>query len=344
MAMALAARTSATSRSGARHAAGAGSLLATAALAFALWVLAPVAPVTPDDVEVSIDVASLPLSRALHPALHEDADTAAPTQAAAQPAAAPSLISAYESAPDLRVFVDAALRRPADGGVFYALRALAECRRWREVATEPEVDVVVQRSHRELAQRRAWADLANRRCAGFIDDELADAGVEHLLALGTGQADPLVLAYRGWLDAVTEGRLESVVAALARVLQRADPALLDWVALTGADYIEANANGRAPLDETARRRRRDAWALLPCELGADCSRPDLGAASRCLAAGRCLEGRRDAVVLHGAWRTDAERAALGAEVDALARTVRSQDAGTALGLAPSIAIGGVDGG
>ncbi len=337
--MALAARTPATTRSGERHAAGAGSLLASAALALALWLLAPVAP---EDGDATIDDASLALPLAALPAKQAVAGAAPPPPAAPPPAAAPSLISTYESAPDLRVFADAALRRPADGGVFYALRALAECRRWREVAAEPEFDVVAQRSHRELAQRRAWADLANRRCAGFTDDELADAGVERLLALGAGQADPLVLAYRGWLDAVTEGRIEPVVGALARVLQRADPALLDWIALTGADYIEADAGGRAPLDETARRRRRDAWALLPCELGADCSRPDLGAASRCLGAGLCLEGRRDAVVLHGAWHTEAERAALAAEVDALARAVRSQDARAALGLAPNGATGGAD--
>ena len=325
MAAAAQPSSSATRRAGVR---APGIVVGTAALALGLWAV----PVAPGDGVAAV---------ASGDAAHEDQEAApAPARAVearAAPApsgdAAPPLIAAFEAAADLRVFADAALRRPADGGVFYALRALAECRRWREAPPEPPMDVVVERSHRELSQRRAWADLANRRCAGFVDDELADAEVERVLALGMAQRDPLVLAYRGWLDAVAEADMEAVVAALAQVLQTADPALLEWVALTGADYIEAGAGALAPLDETTRRRRRDAWALLPCEVGADCARPDLGAASRCLASGLCTEGRREAIVLRGAWRSAAERAALAEEVALLRRALQAQDARAALGLA-----------
>lgn len=251
------------------------------------------------------------------------------------PVAAPRLVAAFEASADLHAFAAAALRRPAEGGVFYALRAVAECRLWREAQAEPGFDVVVQRSHRELAQRRAWAELANRRCGAFIADDLDEAAVERLLALGTARRDPLVLAWRGWLDAIALGEMDAIVAALAGVLRHADPALLDWVALTGADYFDGSHAASEPLDEIARRRRRDAWALLPCEIGADCARPELGAASRCIAAGLCRDGRRDAIVLHGAWRSKAERAALAAELAALTRAAKAGDARAALLLAPA---------
>lgn len=254
----------------------------------------------------------------------------------------PPLISQFESAHDLRAFVDAALRQPAVGGVFHALRALAECRRWREVAPEAEPEVVERRSHGELFRRRALADLANRRCAGFVDGDLADAEVERLFDQGLAQRDPLVAAYRGWLEAVAQGELDVVVAALAQVFAQADPALLDWVAQTGGDYFEIDPGPGGALEETARRRRRDAWALLPCALGADCTQPELGVASHCLGAGLCLHGRHDAIVLHGAWRSTQERAALASELAELKRAVRDHDARAALGLAPAGAAGGAE--
>lgn len=268
-----------------------------------------------------------------------EAGAAAIASKATRAVGGPSLMGQIESAHDLRAFVDAALRRPAAGGVFYALRALAECRRWREVQPEAEPEVAEWRSHGELFRRRALADLANRRCAGFVDGDLADAEVERLLGQGAAQRDPLVSAYRGWLDALAAGELDGVVAALADVFEQADPALLDWVAQTGVDYFEANPGPGAALEETARRRRRDAWALLPCAFGADCTQPELGVASHCLGAGLCLHGRHDAIVLHGVWRSTQERVALASELAALTRAARDRDARAALGLAIAGATG-----
>jgi hypothetical protein len=239
---------------------------------------------------------------------------------------------AYESASNLRAFVQDAVRQPSRGGVFYALMALSECRTWQGAEVELPTDVAARRSHAELFHRLGWVGLSDRRCASFIAADLDDSQVDDLYARGRAQGDPLMLAYLGWLDALEQGSVEALLAAMPLVLQSADPALLRWVAATGPGFLVGGNGGVGSTDEASMRRRLDAWALLPCEFGADCSRPDLGAGSPCIAAGLCAQGRRGAILQSGPWVNDADRAALAAEVAALKHAVLAHDAHALLGL------------
>jgi len=156
--------------------------------------------------------------------------------------------------------------------------------------------------------------------------------VQRLLELGAARGDPLAGAYAAWLAAIEQGSIAVLVPAMQRVLDRADPGLLEWVSVAGIDYLEGRRGAGGPLDDVARRRRMDAWALLPCEFGADCTQPDLGAASPCVGAGRCEGGQRAHVMERGGWQSEAERAALAGEVQALKAAVMARDAWGALGL------------
>lgn len=272
----------------------------------------------------------------------ERAFTAVPAMDAAAPSppsnSTPSavdeanLMPAFQSADNLRAFVHEAMRHPERGGVFYALRALSECRRRQGTEFESEADPMRVLGHGDLVTRAAWAELSMRRCAAFTSDDLADGEVQRLLELGAARGDPLVGAYAGWLAAIEQGSIAALLPAMQRVLDRADPGLLEWVSVAGIDYLEGSRGASGPLDDVARRRRMDAWALLPCEFGADCAQPDLGAASPCVGAGRCEGGQRAHVIGRGGWRSEAERAALAGEVQALKAAVMARDAWAALGL------------
>lgn len=265
------------------------------------------------------------------PAEHSEAPSP-PALATATVARLSSLMAEFQAAGNLRAFVHEAMRHPERGGVFYALRALSECRRRQGTQFEPEADPGRALGHAELVTRAAWAELSLRRCAAFTADDLADDEVQRLLELGAARGDPLAGAYAGWVAAVEQGSIAALVPAMQRVLDRADPGLLEWVSVAGIDYLEGSRGASGPLDDVARRRRMDAWALLPCEFGADCAQPDLGAASPCVGAGRCEGGQQAHVIERGGWQTEAERAALAAEVQALKAAVIGRDAWGALGL------------
>lgn len=52
----------------------------------------------------------------------------------------------------LRAFVHEAMRHPERGGVFYASRALSECRRRQGTQLEPDADHGCELAHAELSR------------------------------------------------------------------------------------------------------------------------------------------------------------------------------------------------
>jgi hypothetical protein len=273
---------------------------------------------------------------------------ALPPQAPPQPPAAKrhasaptvprSLAIQFEQATDLRAFAAEARRQPKLGGAFHALRALAECRQHTGAAepAEPTFDVppgADAPDHARLQRRGERLDRSARRCAAFLPDELDDSAVAALRSEGEAGGDPLLVAYREWLQAVEAVDYARMERALAATFALDEPLLLEWVGLTGADYWIA-ARPDAPIDEGARRLARDAWRLLPCALGARCDRGDVQADADCSALGQCDADRWQSVFRSGGWENDDDRRALAQEVAWLAQAVHERDARRVLGLTP----------
>lgn len=245
------------------------------------------------------DAAVAPLRAEAQALLGEptDAAPAAPDRLRRSPADSPEgwvkapLATAFDQAADLRAFAIQAQRRPAEGGVFQALRALAECR--LRPATDEPADAPADRAttHLRLQARAAWNTRSARRCAAFVDAELADSEVERLAALGMRDHDPLAASYTLWTDAVQEGTVAAVSSALAAALRQQDAGLLEWVALTGQDYLSAGGPDADAMDESPIRVRHAAWRLLPCEMGAGCTTPQGPDDALCERSPRCAQER-----------------------------------------------------
>ncbi len=315
----------------------AGGLL-LAALAWAgWWWHSRSAPATPGPA-VYAALGPAPVAAAPHAPPSRTAAAKPHARALATPR---TLATRFEQATDLRAFVAEARRQPSLGGSFHALRALAECRQHAGVAdgaepVEPAFDVppgADAPDHARLQRRGERLDRSARRCAAFLPDELDDAAVAALRAEGEAGGDPLLVAYREWLQAVEAVDYARMERALAATFALDEPLLLEWVGLTGADYWIA-ARPDAPIDESARRLARDAWRLLPCALGARCDRGDVQADADCSALGQCDTDRWQSVFRSGGWENDDDRRALTQEVAWLAQAVHERDARRVLGLTP----------
>lgn len=262
----------------------------------------------------------------------EPAPTArsAPRQRAARDAAPASLARAYAAAGDLRAFVAQALARAGEGGAFYALRALSECRSRLPAAEIGEFDAAAPVAHAQLHRRSQVIERSQRRCDAFLDAELDDDAVAHVERQGLAAGDPLMRSYQRWMRAVEGGRYEELESALAEVFARRDPLLLEWVGVTGADYWVGNVAASADVD--VRERMLDAWRLLACEMGDDCAGFDAGRSLDCLLAARCEADRRDAILAQGRWQTARQREVLDGQLGRLMEAIRTRNPRLALGL------------
>lgn len=251
------------------------------------------------------------------------------------PASAPhvrarsALARRYAASSDLRAFVEQARARPEDGGAFYALRALSECRTRVPPGELRELEGDASASHAQLLRRSEYIERSHRRCDGFLDEELSDEAVERLAEEGVAAGDPLMTRYRRWTRAVETGSYGELEGALGPILEAGDPLLLEWVGVTGADYW---INGfTASGDVDWRERMHDIWRLVACEMGADCSVLDAGRSLDCLLAARCDADGRAAILTGQRWQSERQREALEREVRRLLAAIRKRDPKLALG-------------
>lgn len=181
-------------------------------------------------------------------------------------------------APSLRAFHDDALKRPQDGGYFYARHVLELCSMF------PRADAAMS------AQRREAADQLQRRC-DFAPKEIDDAR-RKLPGIGEARlsADPLYGPFLAWKMAPTP---ETTMATLRAAIDVGNP---DLIAALAGPSIEVDVLNEMPkFAGSVPGNVLYAQLLTACRLGADCGPGSLSLLSLCAGAGWCGAGLADAV-------------------------------------------------
>lgn len=222
----------------------------------------------------------------------------------------------YESAFDLRTFVETAKRKPAQGGIFYALRALSECAEHRLPGrgAAPSISIDVSATDNQetaIAQLRAMQVLQHR-CSGFTPDELSERARRDLRAHGEAAGDLLLLAERRFSESIAEMNSQMRREAARTVLSLQDPYLLEAlgpkIMMGGSTSDSATyvLDGKR-YHGAAAKEVELAWALIPCAFGARCDQPlaTIEASLTCLRESRCPKNRFDAVWEPVQWDTTA---------------------------------------
>jgi len=181
-------------------------------------------------------------------------------------------------ASSLRAFYEEAMKRPQDGGYFYAMRALEICRMYTKA--DPAMS----------AQRREAIEQMHQRC-DFSMHEQDDAG-RKLWQMGEARLteDPLYSRLLGFQMAATP---ESMIAALRAVIDVGDPNLIAAVAGLSIEVDVWKALGK--FTGTVEDNVKYAKMLTACRLGDACGPDSLAAQSLCAVAGWCGAGIADAV-------------------------------------------------
>ncbi len=194
----------------------------------------------------------------------------------ARPAPEPvsaGLARAFAASTDLRAFVARAVQQPQAGGVFYARRALAECRLRAAPDTDPGPGLPSTGSHRREQAAAAQADGHARRCAAFLPEEIADAAMEGLQQQGLQAGDPLLAVMHAWVEALDADDPAALRRLLAVALQQGDPALLEVMGQAGSGLFQPATRDDPGTPESARIDHQQLWDALVCELGAGCRAP-----------------------------------------------------------------------
>lgn len=206
-------------------------LLLVAAIAVGVW-LAASRPAR--DAAGAIRDASplaVPLPRTFDPAVR----ASGPTTQHSKSAISAALQQEFLDAPDLRAFALQAMRRPAEGGLFYARMAGD----WCQLAQPAALQWIEQGVRSEIEQtgtigsvRLATIERIHRRCAGFIGtarDELHAS----IRAEAGNRADPLLNAETDMRSAKRGADPEAWRAAMQALVDLHDPLLLshNWTFL-----------------------------------------------------------------------------------------------------------------
>lgn len=195
---------------------------------------------------------------------------AMPPQAApAQPAADwRALETGFAKATSLRAFYYEALRKPGDGGYYYAAKAVASCSEARQ-----------DKSSVSSAQQQAL-DRIRARC-DFSPQEYADARSQ-LLGLRQSQRenDPLLRMASGGLAAASDSE---TMAFMRSAIDAGNP---EVIAILAGPAITAGLHEHATVDT---HQLQFSAFLLACRLGADCGPGSYPALMLCASFGMCAD-------------------------------------------------------
>jgi hypothetical protein len=145
------------------------------------------------------------------------------------------MFRAFETADDLRLFVENAKRVPSEGGLLYADAALSECRTFREAGIGQRAAAAIQSHTVNILDQQAVAKQAEslkwleRRCASFTTDELSLTERRSLITWGA-ESDPLWKLQRSASKAYTATTGPDVrIPLMQSALSTGDPLLLETV-------------------------------------------------------------------------------------------------------------------
>lgn len=200
-------------------------------------------------------------------------DSTALAPAVRGPVPSRSLRQEFLASTELRSYAIRARDSPADGGAFYAIRAMAECRLQGSPRTESQDASPNAISHRRAQFNAANAERRTMRCAAFSTEELSDEALSQIHASGVRAGDPLLLLMDAWMDAVDSDDSPALRRLWRAVVDTGEPLLLEWVVEAGAGLFEPHS--RLARDSAAADfvDYQLVWSAVKCELGAGCLEP-----------------------------------------------------------------------
>lgn len=247
--------------------------------------LPPAPGVVPVSPSTEHDVAAAAQAAPQRPSLRADAPPGPP---APEPVSA-ALARAFAASIDLRAFVAQAVQQPQAGGLFYARRALAECRLRPDTAADP--GPLNPDSHRRAQAAAAQAEVSARRCAAFLPEELSDAALERLQQAGLQAGDPLLAVMHAWVEALDADDIPALRRLMAQALQQGDPALLEFIGQAGSGLFQPPGQDDPDTFEASRVDHQQVWDAVACELGAGCRTPRGPPDALCEQLARCAAER-----------------------------------------------------
>lgn len=194
------------------------------------------------------------------------------TQLAAAPetAAWRSMDAAFRSATSMRAFFYQAIRRPSEGGYFYAMQALSSCSKVEEAlaaASSPP--------------RQQAAVLLRTRC-DFTAEDQEDAFRQFSAIRNLTFADDPILDIM--MRRSAPGDSGAAVELLRTVVEFGNPALTTAITTTRVESAisSSGGSGAATRDDL-----NYTQTLIECRLGADCSAGSTNALRLCAQRGWC---------------------------------------------------------
>lgn len=137
----------------------------------------------------------------------------------------------FWSATDLRAFALSSLKRPSEGGYFYALQAATRCRDYLnlktlEIYAQESIGKIVEMTGTILASRLKAVESFSAQCASFSDRSEVDEIVNSARTMANDGMDPLMNASKTFATATASRDRDVMRSALRSLLLTKDPLLI----------------------------------------------------------------------------------------------------------------------
>ena len=221
----------------------------------------------------------------------------------------------FETARDLKSFLDALGRNPSDAEEkAYVAMALQACMRVATLGVDKEIEAFKARlppNHEHNALRTAMFTGSMERCRGFEGHPIAIEEIKKLKDDAYAAGSTLVAAERLQQIQASQGR-EIAGQMLKRVVEGGDPiAILNSLSIVREGQLvqlsDLNPNSSSTIVSNA-------WMLLACDFGLDCGQTSGVVRAHCASLGQCGAENLEAVLQRGLPGTDEAAAVAAARV------------------------------